>query len=477
MSSNDAGVAFVAPPSDPRTRFTNVFGDRPGAAGTSQHEPTDAEILAQLADTEALATQLMAVQSELLRTLRDRRLADQATERDHPPSACPHRCCDGDGWVTLEVAQTLAITERQAEQRLDTADRLQRHAQVAAAVAAGLLQAWTATKLLEHLDALRTYVSGDRLLLIERTTLAWLLAAPRTVTQLNARMRRLLLSVRPRDEETTARRGRERGVTVLPSVGADLATVVAHVPDADAAAIASTLRALAADPVCPGDTRTRDQRQADLFTSCLTGMRASAGFTVDLDLIARSPGAISVSLDVTIPADSIAGAGGPVTIPGYGEVPAQTGREIVNMHGAAVQARPLVYDATSGRLLGAGTPTGRMSWLETVAPSAAYAHPPVMERLVRLRDATCRAPACRRRADSCDCDHVVAYPKGPTSVDNTCSLCRRHHRLKTHAPGWDLAMSDDGTATWTSPSGRTIQTHPADYRPPLDRSVDDRPPF
>jgi hypothetical protein len=97
-----------------------------------------------------------------------------------------------------------------------------------------------------------------------------------------------------------------------------------------------------------------------------------------------------------------------------------------------------------------------------------------MEQLVHLRDATCRAPGCVRRAQRCDCDHVVPYPKGPTSVDNTCCLCRRHHRLKTHAPGWSLSLARDGTATWTTPAGRTLRTDPADYRDTL-READGGP--
>ena len=39
-------------------------------------------------------------------------------------------------------------------------------------------------------------------------------------------------------------------------------------------------------------------------------------------------------------------------------------------------------------------------------------------------------------------------------------LCRRHHRLETHAPGWMFAMDLDGTLHVTPPGGRTRTTKP-----------------
>jgi len=478
-------------------RFMSVFGDEADLAFQGPSGLSDAALLDRLADAEALVTQLMVEQSSLLRVLRERRLRDQAVDTpDHDPQSCTRGCCDADGWVTLEVAQALAVTERQVHRRLDTAERLTRYRAVAEAMRDGLLQSWTATKLLEHLDLLAPYVCADRLDVIEQTTLAWLLDRPRTVGQLNARMRRLLLSLRPEDGDESDPLASGRRVDVVPAEMGDLATVVAQVPEVDAVAIAGTLRALAAEPVNPADLRTRDQREADLLTSCLTGVRAAHGFDDDLELIARSPGSLSVRLDVTIPASSLRGHGAPAHIPGYGVVPAAAGAALAGAADCDVTTRPLVYDPGTGRLLGSGAgldcgqrPAGagsgeggsRMSWLHDVLPASGYQHPPVMERLVHLRDATCRAPGCARRAQRCDCDHVVPYPDGPTSVDNTCCLCRRHHRLKTHAPGWSLSMARDGTATWTTPTGRTLRTDPADYRDGGDHLTaapdGDIPPF
>jgi hypothetical protein len=239
-----------------------------------------------------------------------------------------------------------------------------------------------------------------------------------------------------------------------------LATLVARLPEQDALAIDATLRALATTPVAPDDTRTQEQRRCDLATTLVTGVPAAYGHPADVTLLGREAGQISVSVSVTIPADTLNGGSVPAEVPGYGLVTAETGRSLASSDGAL--ARPLVYDPATGRLLGVGAPT-RMTWLAKVSPTTGYQHPPAMERLVQMRDHTCRAPGCVRRAVRCDCDHVVPYPDGPTSLENTCCLCRRHHRLKTHAPGWSVSLDESGVLTWTTPAGRTLVTAPHDY--------------
>ncbi|MGB9373428.1 MAG: hypothetical protein WCA82_04630, partial [Jiangellales bacterium] len=87
-------------------------------------------------------------------------------------------------------------------------------------------------------------------------------------------------------------------------------------------------------------------------------------------------------------------------------------------------------------------------------------------------------------ATACDCDHVVPYPHGPTTAHNTCCLCRRHHRLKTHAPHWHTTLDPDGRLIWTTPTGHTLTTDPHDHRPDDGGAPDsprepepDPPPF
>ena len=105
-------------------------------------------------------------------------------------------------------------------------------------------------------------------------------------------------------------------------------------------------------------------------------------------------------------------------------------------------------------------------------------------RFLVTRDRTCRHPGCSGSAGWADLDHVVAHGAGGvTDCSNLCCLCRRHHRLKTHADGWTHTMSDDGVLTVITPSGVTrvsrppgwrVLTDPPDPPPP---AVDDPPPF
>jgi len=95
-----------------------------------------------------------------------------------------------------------------------------------------------------------------------------------------------------------------------------------------------------------------------------------------------------------------------------------------------------------------------------------YQPTPAQRRFVITRDRTCRHPGCTNRAGWADLDHVVAHAHGgPTDCTNLCCLCRRHHRLKTHGPGWRYAMTADGVLSVTTPSGVTRTTRPPGTRP------------
>ena len=87
-----------------------------------------------------------------------------------------------------------------------------------------------------------------------------------------------------------------------------------------------------------------------------------------------------------------------------------------------------------------------------------------LARFIRLRDKTCTAIGCRRRAEKCDLDHLINHPDGPTCACNLHPLCRRHHNMKTHT-AWQAVRLRDGSTLWTSPTGHTY-LRPA--RPFLD---------
>ncbi|SOD93125.1 HNH endonuclease signature motif containing protein [Blastococcus haudaquaticus] len=102
--------------------------------------------------------------------------------------------------------------------------------------------------------------------------------------------------------------------------------------------------------------------------------------------------------------------------------------------------------------------------LDRPPPVDRYRPSAALRRFVTTRDRTCRHPGCRNTAGWADLDHTLAHADGgATDCENLCCLCRRHHRLKTHAPGWTFTMTDDGVLTVTTPSGVTRITRPPGY--------------
>ncbi len=131
---------------------------------------------------------------------------------------------------------------------------------------------------------------------------------------------------------------------------------------------------------------------------------------------------------------------------------------------------------------GGADPDGvcRCPVLEVPGPVDRYRPTPGQVRYLHTRDRTCRHPGCANRAVWADADHVVAHALGgETRCENLCCLCRRHHRVKTHAPGWIHAMAPDGTLTVTTPSGVSRTSHPYRRRraATAGRSRDPGPPL
>jgi hypothetical protein len=141
--------------------------------------------------------------------------------------------------------------------------------------------------------------------------------------------------------------------------------------------------------------------------------------------------------------------------------------------------RAVVTRAELDRLVRRGCPTHpetrcECSLLDRPAPVDRYRPSAAQRRFLRVRDRTCRHPGCRNSAGWGDLDHVRPRDDGgATACDNLCCLCRRHHRLKTHAAGWRFSMTSDGTLTVRTPSGVIRATRPPGLRIP---EPDDEPP-
>jgi hypothetical protein len=169
--------------------------------------------------------------------------------------------------------------------------------------------------------------------------------------------------------------------------------------------------------------------------------------------------------------------------PGGLQAPAGGTLDIALTDPATGALRAVVSHAELQRLARRGCPTHPAGdctcpLLDTPGPVARWRHSTAQQRLVTTRDRTCRHPGCGIRAGFADLDHVLAHAEGgSTSCDNLCCLCRRHHRLKTFAPGWTYSMTPDGTLTVTTPSGITRVTRPPGLRDPDERPDDDPAPF
>ncbi|QGH70260.1 HNH endonuclease signature motif containing protein [Pseudactinotalea sp. HY158] len=145
-------------------------------------------------------------------------------------------------------------------------------------------------------------------------------------------------------------------------------------------------------------------------------------------------------------------------------------------HDAAMpDSAPVDGPRGSERPRGTGGPWGPQVFvrpvidLETEHEVAGYAAGDVIKDHLHLRDRTCVFPACARPARACDADHIDPWKTdaqgdpvgGPTCTCNLASLCRRHHRWKTHNhPGqpqgrgsWSYVMLGPGTYYWTGPMG------------------------
>jgi hypothetical protein len=106
-----------------------------------------------------------------------------------------------------------------------------------------------------------------------------------------------------------------------------------------------------------------------------------------------------------------------------------------------------------------------------------YVPSPAQRRFVKMRDRTCRHPHCAQPVGRVDLDHVVPYADGGvTGCDNLCCLCRRHHRLKTHAPGWRFVLTERGVLRVTTPSGITRITRPPGLRDRIEQRALPAPP-
>ncbi len=460
---------------------------------------SDAALIDTIIGFDRTASWALARQARLLAEFAQRRPGD------HPLAArcdTPSRASE---FAPDEIGVALRLSRTTAANRLVMAETL-------IADLPGTLAAWQAGTI----DSLKARAITETSYLLPREQRGALearvlpRAGQQTIAQLRAALARAVLVLDPEGAaERHHYRRADRRVVVSPDQdGMASLWALLSAPDATAAyqRLCELARGLGSD-----DPRGMDARRADLLVDLLTGRRCGAtGDCPDPQCDGDCPGSncpddsTGTAPTGTAPTDAMArGSATPHTEPaatgsnghrcgpsrgtsprkplvsvivpittllglddypselvGHGPIPAGLAREIA----AQGTWRRLLTDPASGTLLDYGRTT--------------YTPPTGLADFVRARDLRCRFPTCGQPAATADLDHTIPYPDGATSEHNLHASCRRHHRLKTHSPGWDVDQHPDGRIIWTDPTGHTHTSHPHDYRPdPHPPPDEDPPPF
>ena len=291
-----------------------------------------------------------------------------------------------------------------------------------------------------------------------------------SITRLRALVRSELIRADPAAADLRRKKAERDADVTAHGVGDGMAELRARMPLPDAAEIRARVDADARAAKAAGDERPIGQLRSLALHARVTSP-------------AQEQSTVSAHLEVVASLDTLESAASGA--PGMGREPVLVDGEPVT----AVLARNLLerLDAlcpgglqapTDGSLMisvvdadGRLIVTASRRALETAVrrgeglgpPPAVdrYAPSPAQQRFARTRDRTCRHPGCGNRAGWADLDHVLAHAEGgETDCANLCCLCRRHHRLKTHARGWHYAMTPDGVLSVTTPTGITRVSRP-----------------
>ncbi|MEU6144173.1 DUF222 domain-containing protein [Streptomyces sp. NPDC047081] len=350
-----------------------------------------------------------------------------------------------------EVACALRLANQTAAQRLRVAGLLAgRHRATVGLLGGGEISYLQAQALAEQLEVLDDDVAGQ----VEAVMVGKMPGL--AVGQTRAALRREVHRADPDGAEVRhRRRARERMVQHYPQEDG-MALFGAVLPAQQTALMEQAVDGHAAGYA--DDGRTLDQKRADALFDLVVnrpGVGGSSG-SVSAPASGSRGGRASVVVQVTVPYDILLGAeDGPAELKGYGPITGGQARELAFAPGSVW--RRLLTEPESGLLVKAD-PTSYRPTAETA-------------RHVIARDQYCAFPSCRMPARRCDLDHVRPFDHwhpergGQTVPENLQPLCRRHHRLKTHHPGWGVTRDlCTGTSTWTAPTGHMYTNTPPVYR-------------
>ncbi|QHC60130.1 HNH endonuclease signature motif containing protein [Rathayibacter sp. VKM Ac-2760] len=355
--------------------------------------------------------------------------------------------------IRAELAVAYSQSEREVSRRLETAQMLMEHLPLTRALLRDAKILWEVGEAICRTAS--SLPEASRTAVDER-------AADAALTMTTAQLRRAL--TRWREElheqplaERHARAKEDRAVWVTPDVDG-MATLCLHGPAPTVTGAYERLRRIARTLRDEGDPRTLQQLSADaaidlLCDGDIAGTTPDAEHRPDPTFV---PG-IRAEVRLTLAASTAVGLDdAPADLDGYGPVPAEIARELIR---TAASFTRVLTDPDTGAVVSVGR-TWRVP-------------PPQMRLHLQLRDQTCRFPGCTRSASSSEADHSIEWRNGgETSLENLVSLCTSHHHVR-HGDQWSYDRDDeDGSITWTTPTGRRISTRP----PPLPGRPPDPPP-
>jgi Domain of unknown function (DUF222) len=406
------------------------------------------DLIATIESTQRQESMNMARQCAAAASLLNHRIEDAL--EDDPDVG--YAMVTGFARTTAEVAAAMNISSMAATRVVSNAEALEsRLPRVAAQLAEGRTD-WRTVQLIITRTSLVSdnLISELDLLLANRIGKWHCWSRRRIINAIDAAVR----SIDPEAaKERRVRSDEDRHISVTP-LPDGTAQIRGNVPATAGAAFDKWLSDMAAS-VCANDSRTSVQRRAD----ALAALREGGALACDCgqsdcpssaaDTEPAPTGQVRSVINVIASEATVTGESEqPGYLDGYGVIDADLVRQLAENAALRFVGHPTVSPAEAMRY----------------QPSAA------LERAVRCRDLTCRAPGCDVPASRCDIDHTIPFNHddpangGLTVPWNLKCLCRFHHRLKTFlggAGGWRDKQLPDGTIIWTSPTGRIYRTTPS----------------
>jgi len=388
-------------------------------------------------------------------------LATVAAKQQEFLAELAHRDPHGDRYLRDEAACALKVAPGTAVQKLDEALELTgRLFDTNELVAAGHLSPMNARILARAVPGLTDDVTAK----VQNRVLPR--GCAQTPGEFRAAVRRAVAKFDRKDE--TAKHTEafaQRHVTNYPTENY-MADVVLHLA-ADGATIVTTAINAWAAKTGTDDKRTADQRRADAIVDICSHALALPG-------LPKEHG-IKPSINVTIAESTLRGEDDqPANLDGYGPIPASMAlprRLRLHWRGDPHCLADLPGAHQHRFLVDAD---GRILDRDATLTSDQYEPPPRIARHVINRDQHCIHPGCRRKAGTCQLDHRIPWPDGPTSAENLEPLCKRHHDLKHHS-NWRLHKCPDGSYEWTSPTRHTYRYRPPELPTPTREAAPERP--